>query len=113
MLQVEEATPAGEVEPPSRTWELGTPPVGEEDGDAAGQDAEGGSREAAVAEAVAPADAARGARTEETVEEAAGDATEEFVAAEEKTVALPGGGKWQVTCDEDACEVRGTNPRDQ
>ena len=117
MLQVEEATPAGEVEPPSKAWELGTPPVGEEDEDAAAgghaaQNAveEEGSQDATLAEAAAPAEATRGADREAAINEAAASDADEFDAADAKTVALPGGGQWQVTCDEDACEVRGTSP---
>jgi len=30
-LQVEEATPAGEVDPPAEGWDLATPPVGDAD----------------------------------------------------------------------------------
>ena len=112
-MQVEEATPAGEVEPETRTWELGTPPVGEGDDDAAAggdaaQDAkeEEGSETAASAGAAEHTDAAEEAGTEEGSGKTGKEAAEELAAAEAKTIPLPGGGQWQVSCDEDACEVR-------
>ena len=124
---MEEETPAGEVQPPDGGWDLGTPVVGDDDQAPQADASLTGAAEEALDEAPteassdaiadpatpvleeeeAPADvvaAQAGAVGETSVE--GGEAEEAAAGADAKTVDLPGGGQWQVTCDEDACEVR-------